>query len=112
MTRVQLAERVLGFKPRFKGYQIQMVQNQNQGQYGKALGSSDHTFVVSILTDGYGGRGESEPRTKILVSLLVWAPDGQLLFAGIPSQHLTFSYGGIEPWSWGLPTWADNTTFL
>lgn len=69
------------------------IQNQNQGQNGKVLRSSDQTSVVNILTDGYGGRRESVPGTQIHVSLLVWAGDEQLLFAGIPSQHLTFSYG-------------------
>jgi len=69
------------------------IQNQNQGQNGKVLGSSDQISVVNILTDGYRGRGESVPGTQIHVSLLVWARARQLLFAGIPSQHLTFSYG-------------------
>ena len=64
---------------------------------------SNQTSVVS-LTNGYRGRGESEPRTKILVSLLVWAWDRQLLFTGITSQHFTFSYGCIRSWSWCLPT--------
>lgn len=92
MTSTQLVESVLGFRPAFKA---------TGSRWGSKTRTKDRmerywdqvTSVVNILTNGYGGRRESVLGTQIHFSFLVWARDEQLLFAGIPSQHLTFSYG-------------------
>lgn len=107
---------MLEFKPTFKGYQIQVgIQNQNQEQIGKALGSRDLKAQPSTgdqtspMAIGAAGRWRREPRFLSVFLLGHRMGSSSLLESRLNSSHSPMAVSG--PGAGVFPS-GENMTFL
>lgn len=107
---------MLEFKPRFRGYQIQVgIQSQNQGQTGKTLGSrdlkaqpsaSDRTSPMAI---GAAGCWRREPRSLSVFLLGHTTGSSSLLESRLNSSHSPMAVSGSGA---GVFPSGENMTVL